>query len=152
LQTDFTFALKRLEDRSILDLLSASKNQTEEGTKFCIELLRSSRADAILQAAAQTLYSYVGELAVAPIDPQVVLARFAPQQVAVDSQPVKNQNFAPDSARFHIVKEGENLWKISRLYKVKVDEIVQLNGLEKESLFPGMTLKVPQGTGSEPPR
>ncbi len=153
LRTDFSFALKRLEDRSILDLLSASKRQTEEGTRFCVELLRSPRSDAILQAAAQTLYSYVGELPVAPIDPQVVLARFAPPESPVIAQAPKTQPAViATSNRFHVVKEGESLWKISRQYKVKVNEIVQLNGLEKESLFPGMTLKLPQGTGSEPPR
>jgi len=41
LKTDFVFALKRLEDRGILDLLALLKKQTEEGTKFCTELLRS---------------------------------------------------------------------------------------------------------------
>ncbi|MDE3048042.1 MAG: LysM peptidoglycan-binding domain-containing protein, partial [Verrucomicrobiota bacterium] len=36
------------------------------------------------------------------------------------------------------------LWKISRQYKVKVDELVRINGLEKDSLYPGMTLKLPR--------
>lgn len=151
LKTDFLFALKRLEDRAILDLLALLKKQTEEGTKFCTELLRSARSDAILQAAAMTLYSYAGEMPAAPIDPKAVLARFAPEAPAViQPAPVSVAPVSP--SRFHIVKEGESLWKISRQYKVKVDEIVKLNALEKDSLFPGMTLKLPQGTGSEPPR
>jgi LysM repeat protein len=54
--------------------------------------------------------------------------------------------------RQHVVKEGESLWKIARLYKAKVDEIVKLNELEKDKLYPGMTLQIPHGTGSEPPR
>lgn len=145
LRTDFLFALKRLEDRGILDLLTLLKRQTEEGTRFCTELLRSPRSDAIWQAAAMTLYSYAGEMPTLPIDPKAVLARFAPDARLLLVEP------EPTSARFHIVKEGESLWKISRQYKVKVDEIVKLNGLEKDSLFPGMTLKLPQGTGSEPP-
>jgi hypothetical protein len=143
LKTDFTFALKRLEDRGILDLLSLLKRQTEEGTRFCIELLRSPRSDAIWQAAAMTLYAYVGELPVAPLDPKAVLSRFAP---------MAPPQSLPEPSRFHTVKDGESLWKISRQYKVKVEEIVKANGLEKDSLFPGMTLKIPQGTGSEPPR
>lgn len=156
LQTDFAFAVKRLEDRGILEVLALLKKQTVEGTKFCIELLRSPRSDAIWQAAAMTLYSYAGELPTAPIDPKAVLARFAPEPVAITAQPAPVFVPAPavsaEPARFHVVKDGESLWKISRQYKVKVEEIVKLNGLEKDSLFPGMTLKIPQGTGSEPPR
>lgn len=152
LKTDFVFALKRLEDRGILDLLSLLKKQTEEGTKFCTELLRSPRSDAILQAAAMTLYAYAGEMPAGPIDPKAVLARFAPEHTPVIAQPEPIPVQPAPASRFHIVKDGESLWKISRQYKVKVDEIVKLNALEKDSLFPGMTLKLPQGTGSEPPR
>lgn len=151
LSTDFAHILKRLDDKLILDLLSLLKNQSEEGTKFCIELLRSPRSDAIWQAAALTLYSYAKEMPSLPIDPQTVLARFAPVlKAALKPESMPLETSAP--SRFHVVKEGESLWKISRQYKVKVDEIVRINGLEKDSLYPGMTLKLPQGTGSEPPR
>ncbi|MGB7978520.1 MAG: LysM peptidoglycan-binding domain-containing protein [Chlamydiales bacterium] len=138
LRTDFAFAHKRLEDKTVLELLALLGKQTEEGTKFCIELLRSPRSDAIWQAAAMTLYAYAGELPAAPIDPKAVLARFSSNEAPPQPAPAT----AP-SSRFHVVKEGESLWKISRQYKVKVDEIVKLNGLEKDSLFPGMTLKLP---------
>lgn len=142
LNSDSAYALKRLDDKQILDLLSLLKKQTEEGTKFCLELLRSPRSDAILQSAALTLYSYAGEMPPLPIDPQTVLARFAPEvkKEAPKPEPVKP---APVASRYHVVKEGESLWKISRQYKVKVDDIVKINGLEKDSLYPGMTLKLP---------
>lgn len=146
LNTDFTFALKRLEDRTVLDLLALLKTAAQEGTKFCVELLRSPRSDAIWEAAATTLYGYAKENPPLPIDPKMALSRFGFEPLKEASLPI-----LPPS-RFHIVKEGESLWKISRQYKVKVDELVKLNGLEKDSLFPGMTLKLPQGTGSEPPR
>ena len=123
LRTDFAFALKKLEDSMILTLLAALKQKTDEGTKFCTESLRSPRSDPILQAAK----------------------KWAP------AQPEKGVAAVPTSNRFHVVKERETLWKIARQYKVKVDELVRLNNLEKDSLFPGMTLKLPQGTGSEPP-
>ncbi len=149
LKTDFAFASKRMEDRGILDLLSLLKKQSEEATQFCVELLRSPRSDAIWQAAAMTLYAYAGELATAPIDPKVVLARFAPESAPIPAAP---KPVSSAEGKVHVVKDGESLWKVSRTYKVKVDEIVKLNGLEKDSLYPGMILKIPQGTGSEPPR
>ncbi|MBX7066836.1 MAG: LysM peptidoglycan-binding domain-containing protein [Parachlamydiales bacterium] len=147
LHTDSDFSLKRLDDKQILDLLSLLKKQTEEGTKFCLDLLRSPRSDAIWQAAALTLYSYAGEMPPLPIDPQTVLARFAPEpKAAPKPEPAVAAAPKPVSAaavRYHVVKEGESLWKISRQYKVKVDDIVKINGLEKDSLYPGMTLKLP---------
>lgn len=144
LKTDFPYAMKRFDDKQTLDLLLLLKKQSEEGTKFCIELLKSPRSDAIWQAAALTLYSYAGEMPALPIDPQTVLARFSlektkePEVVEEKKRPLE-QPFV----RYHVVKEGESLWKISRQYKVKVDEIVKLNELEKDSLYPGMTLKLP---------
>lgn len=146
LRTDSLFALKRLEDRAVLDLLSLLNQKSEEGTQFCLSLLRSARNDAIWQAAAKTLYAFAGESVEEPINPRAALAHFTGEKPP--SIPV----IPKVEARFHVVKEGESLWKISRLYKVPVDEIVKYNGLEKDSLYPGMTLKLPQGTGSEPPR
>jgi len=141
LRTDFAFALKKLEDRSILDMLTLLKRQSEEGTLFCIELLKSARSDSVWQAAAMTLYAYAGEMPTLPVDPKAVLARFTSTK---SSAPALAQPIAPTVSRYHVVKEGESLWKISRQYKVKVDEIVKLNELERDSLFPGMTLKLPQ--------
>lgn len=138
LVTDFAFALKRLEDPGICALLKLL-NQTPEAVRFCRELLSSLRSDTVLQAAATKL-SFFTEEPVAvparqPVDPM-------PKPVAVEKKP----------DRFHVVKEGESLWKIARTYKVPLDEIVKLNGLDKDKLYPGMSLKIPQGTGSEPPR
>lgn len=141
LRTDFPFALKRLEDRGILELLALMQKPTEDATKFCLELLRSPRSDAVLEAAAKALYAYAGEVPAIPIDPKDALARFASETPSpvVASAPAP---LAPQS-RFHVVAEGESLWKISRQYKVKVDDIIRLNGLDKDSLYPGMTLKLP---------
>lgn len=148
LKTDFGFALKRLDDRGILDLLRLLQDKTEEAAHFCVELLRSPRSDAVWQSAALRLYSYTEEPAPVPLDPKGALAHFAPSAVA----PVATPATPTADVRTHTVKEGESLWKISRQYGVKVDKLVQMNGLEKDKLRPGMVLKLPQGTGSEPPR
>ncbi len=51
--------------------------------------------------------------------------------------------------RQHVVKDRENLWKIARLYKVKVEDLIRINRLEKDQVRPGMVLKVPDPS---PPR
>lgn len=43
----------------------------------------------------------------------------------------------------HVVKDGESLWKISRQYNVKVDDILRVNQMEKDRLYPGMILIIP---------
>jgi len=153
LRTDFVFALKKLEDKGILDLIGLLKNKTEESERFCVELLRSPRSDAIWQAAAMRLYAYVGEALSTPLDPKEALARFAanaiPQeavQIAAPATSALTPTAAPISnpaTLFHVVKEGESLWKIARQYKVKLDQLVSSNHLEKDRLYPGMTLKIP---------
>ncbi len=92
--------------------------------RLCQDLLRSQRSVEIKDAANQRLSSFTKR----------------------EKQVVK-----PTSIE-HIVQEGESLWKISRQYKVKVEDLIQHNGLEKDRLMPGMVLVIPQGTGSEPPR
>jgi hypothetical protein len=146
LQTDFAFALKRLEDRGILDLLGLLKDKTDDSIRFCVELLRSPRSDAIWQASAAKLYAFTGEQPfIGPNTREV--------QPEVVSQELPSFKEPSPTAKFHVVKEGESLWKIARQYKVKLDDLVRLNDLEKDRLYPGMTLRIPnQGTGSEPPR
>ena len=151
LQTDFVFILKRLDDQGILDVLSLLKEKTEESERFCVELLQSARSDTILQSAALRLCSYQGEVVSTPLDPKGVLARFVPESPALPA-PEKLIPI-PSTFKMHVVKDGDTLWKIARQYKVKVDELVSLNELQKDRLVPGMTLRLPsQGTGSEPPR
>src|SRR3990167_6138713 len=135
LEMDFDFALKKLDDRGILQLLALLKQQTDLTMRFCVELLKSPRSSLIWDAAAMTLYSYVGEIPIQPIDHKTVLAKFSfGEDKASAPPPVQT---APAVSCYHVVGEGETLWKISRTYKVKVEEIVQLNGLEKDALYPG---------------
>lgn len=117
LRTDYPFSLKRLDDRTVMEILTLVG---PEESQFCAELARAPRSDAVKEAVAKST------------------------GVAAESPPVLVQ-----PAQIHVVKEGETLWKISRLYKVKVDELAQLNGLEKKNLVPGMHLQLPQGVSTK---
>jgi LysM repeat protein len=43
---------------------------------------------------------------------------------------------------FHVVAQGETLWRISRTYNTSVDAIVKLNNLKNNIIGPGMKLRV----------
>jgi LysM repeat protein len=157
LQTDFAFVAKRLDDSGICDLLSLLTESSEEANNFCIALLTSVRADSVRIAAATKLYGLHGEMVPVPLDVPGAIGRFCPKlssnqeiaQVISDPAPVvvAPPKAAPvQSAKavcYHTVAEGETLWKIARQYKIKVEDLVQLNGIENGKLYPGMTLQVP---------
>jgi hypothetical protein len=45
--------------------------------------------------------------------------------------------------RLHVVGEGETLWLISKRYRVAIDVIKAMNGLESNSIYSGLVLRVP---------
>jgi LysM repeat protein len=128
LKTDFSFVEKRLDDRGILDVLALLNHRTKEAEEFCQALANSSRSDAIRKASLTALSNFTGI--------PVVVENISPvQSIAVVEE--------TPTARYHTVEAGESLWKIARQYKVKVDDVVLLNGIDKDKLYPGMTLMIP---------
>jgi LysM repeat protein len=52
---------------------------------------------------------------------------------------------AEDKPRQHQVVNGDNLWKIADAYKVTVDELVKINGIQYPDLvLPGQVIKLPE--------
>jgi LysM repeat protein len=49
----------------------------------------------------------------------------------------------PPKGRMHVVKEGENAYRIARSYGVDVDKLVRANGIKPDALRPGTTLVIP---------
>lgn len=47
------------------------------------------------------------------------------------------------AGRSHTVGEGETLWGIARRYGVTVDAVKAANGMERETIRPGQTLRIP---------
>lgn len=152
LNTDFSFVAKRLEDKGIIGLLSLLEERTEESERLCKELLRSPRSDAVWFSAVSVLYRYSGQTMPSSLDLPSAIAQLL--QGSPCQQEIKNEPPAISSkeekvceeviiSRHHVVKDGESLWKIARLYNVKVDDLVRLNDLEKDRLYPGMTLRIP---------
>lgn len=155
LHTDLPFVSKRLDDRGIVDIVHLLQGKTPEAERLCADLLRSPRTDFVWKAAAEALYAFSGESCPSPLDFAAAKARFVPSSLAAAAlMPASAPPSFPPVFRQHIVKERESLWKIAHHYKVKLDELVKLNQLEKDQIYPGMTLRIPQtqGTGSEPPR
>jgi hypothetical protein len=143
LETDATFVSSRLEDEKILTLLDLLNEKSPAAERFCLDLLNSPRTDAVWKGAADKLYAFAQETPPLPFDRETALLRFSAAAPAQEKKATLQE---------HIVQDGETLWKIARAHKVKLEDLVEVNGLEKDRLVPGMVLYIPHGTGSEPPR
>ena len=65
-----------------------------------------------------------------------------PKTLAESNLKSNNQSTMPKQ-NFHIVKKGDNLFKISKKYNMSLDELKSLNGMgDNYSLIPGKKLKV----------
>lgn len=139
LQTDFDFALKKLNDQGVSDLLTCVKGCDALLRSFCVALLESPRSDGVWQQSAQLLSCLEGIEGERTITRKDALDRFSGS-----SESFSKQVSSADQAIRHIVQEGESLWKIARLYKVKVDDLISQNNIEQDSILrPGAVLEIP---------
>jgi LysM repeat protein len=144
LQTDGLFALKRLDDRGVIDLIShAQMNDVLHG--FCIELLKSSRSDAVYEKSAEILCRMANIEMTRPVNRAEICARFLPQSAPVITEVKKDTPLIKVGAshRTYVVREGDNLWKIARQHHVDVKELASINHLEKGLIRPGTKLLIP---------
>lgn len=143
--TDFEFALKRLDDRGIQDILDLVKGDLAES--FSLKILNSPRSDRVWEKAVRCLAFHRGETLAVPFDVHEELVRFTGFSVVVQKEaPLELIPSKPQVPEWvsHTVQEGDSLWKIARQYGVKIDELVKLNDLDKDKLYPGMVLRIPQ--------
>lgn len=140
---DADFVLKRLEDQGILLTLSLLMERNDFSEKFCKSLLNSLRSDVVVNAASEKLTFFTG------VAPQESLClqnhKEKKEELPVVTTILEEPKVIASLPKFkeHVVKEGESLWKISRTYSVKVDEIVRVNDMDKDRLYPGMILRIP---------
>ncbi len=85
--------------------------------------------------------------ATAPMTPQV-LTPAAPTSIAAPTTVAASQ--PTTTARTHIVKKGDSLWKIAKLEGVSVGDLTRANNLTKtSSLKIGQKLQIPQSAKAE---
>ena len=155
LESDFEYVVKRLDDIQVLNLLELLPMSSDEVQSLCVELLKSSRRDKVWKASAEKLYLFAQEKMPNPYDHKKALEKFVlSQKIESDwkekvppkrrVQLVIQERADPNSPLIHLVKDGENLWKIARLYKVEMNEIRRVNHLENDRIFPGAEIIIPK--------
>jgi LysM repeat protein len=151
LEFDSDFALQKLDDHSILFLLSQLDKSITKPEAFARQLLVSVRSDYIHVAAGKKLYELFGEVEPFPYDHQKALIRFFPnyfQKPEIAKAPTLAQK---DSAslkkivkREYLVAKGDTIWKIALKHHVSVKDLLKENQLNSSSVIkPGMKLLIP---------
>lgn len=150
LKTDLAFVTKRLGDDQILKILSLVK-ESKEAENFCILLLKGARSDMVWKMAATKLYEFAKEKAPENFDQKEVMRRFVKEEIKIKPMEEKSTVLSTivfgkenSGTTFHIVKDGENLWKIARKYRVDIDELVKVNKLENSKIYPGKKIIIPK--------
>ena len=151
-ETEASFAAKKLDDMSVVRILELLTVSSPAVTQFSVGMLTSPRGDIVWGAAAETLYRLAGETPPETIDHTAAVKKFAPDFAdAVAALSVASTADAGDEQVaeevIHTVKRGDSLWKISREYKVKIDEIKQINDLHSDFLKPGRRLVIRKAAG-----
>jgi len=79
---------------------------------------------------------------------RVPLARPAPQTTGSVARQAAYAPSKPSGARYHVVKQGETVYRISNTHGVEVREVARLNGLDRSyTISPGQRLTLPGGEG-----
>jgi len=154
LKTDMLYVLKKCNDAQVLTLLELLNQQTEDTEQFCVELLKSVRSDEVWQTAASMLYSFHHESMPKPYNHEKTLQRFVHTSSLKDKWSEQEKQIelkevmvsvvkTPPDTKVHVVKNGDSLWKIARRYKVEMEELIRINHLKNEVIYPGTQLKLP---------
>jgi hypothetical protein len=147
LENDLEFISRRLDDGQVLNLLDLYSEKTPALEQFAKQLLASPRTDPVLKRAGALLYAFAGELTPEPYDHATALERFFPTPKVPTVKAKTESAAAPAVAskkKLHTIEPGDSLWKISRKYRVSVEEIMRVNHLDTEKLRVGKQLEIPE--------
>ncbi|KIA78309.1 hypothetical protein DB43_EI00540 [Parachlamydia acanthamoebae] len=86
LKTDGLFALKKLNDSHVLEILHLLKEKTPLAKQFALALLTSPRSDAVWELAARHLYEQAGEPIPEKYQHHAALSRFIPQKSIIQNE------------------------------------------------------------------
>jgi hypothetical protein len=167
-QYDRPFAKEKLTDAQAMMLLGLLASRPDVARDFSLELLESNRGSPVYKFAHQMLVkcSEKEGALLAKLSRNELLAHFGKKVPAKDLAKAKpantkqqvqvasNKKTAPQKVqpvthlekpevRTYVVQNGDNLWRISKKFQVKIDQIMLANNLASEALKPGAVLRIP---------
>ena len=106
------------------------------------QVLRVPGGEAAESAAAQTAATATPE-APATGSAAVAASSTAPAAGPVTPEPSAAPNGAETTARWHVVRSGDSLWRIARAHSMRVADLAARNAIDpKTALKPGQRLRI----------
>ena len=110
------------------------------GNQLILLTERLDQLEANMTARIKNLATQLNTAAATAAPEAVKKAKAAPKAKPAKAAPAAKKQ-AP--AKMHTVKQGENLYRISRRYNLSVDQLRQYNKLDsKAAIYPGQKLKI----------
>jgi len=151
LKSDFSFALRKLDNKQIIRILQILPKESSCGKAFAAALLQSPRGDAIWELSSSRIGKVVDEKGSSKHIAETQPSRSAPLTKANDELHVATPSLSnircaiPKRDKLYIIEEGDNLWKLSRRYSVSIELLKTHNQLSSDTLKPGTPLRIPLG-------
>jgi LysM repeat protein len=148
LQSDYDFALKRLKDESVDQMVKTMTVSDPLTLKYLNAIAASPRSERTKQLALKQYEALSGkkwEPLVSREIPVIKTLPVKPKSAApIQSKPVAAKpKPAPVKDTLYIVQEGDSLWKLSKRYKIPIERIKSYNQLKSDALKPGSALRIP---------
>jgi len=105
--------------------------------------LETRRAEPVAESASRKPAAPAKPSAPAKSKPAPVVAATKKPAAATAKKPEIAATKPKAKGRVHVVKNGENAYRIARAYGVNVDQLIKANGINPSALRPGTSLTIP---------
>lgn len=148
--TDTVMVNKRIHFKQISDVLDIPMDELRAlNPQYRKEVIPGNIRPYTLTLPAMQIYSYImSEDSIAARDANI----YTPRDVATPASIDDYETETTEKIIYHKVKKGESLGKIAKKYGVTVSQLKKWNGLKKNSVKAGKTLKIVRYTTSSKPR
>lgn len=140
---DNDYIQRKFTDLELHQLIQLLKENTLPVNIFLKQILCSVRSDEVRKESALKLYEFEKIVPIEPYDHEESLKRFLPMMFVKKEVPKQEVLAYKPLQKKHTVTEGDSLWKISRKYKISIEELREYNHLKSDKLKPGQELFLP---------
>jgi LysM repeat protein len=136
------YILRHFSDENLLQIIKAIGENTLSTNLFLKKLLSSVRSDRIREASGKKLYEFKEGKAPEVYKHEEAMRLFLPS-LFVEKEPKIVEVKKEIPCKIHRVIDGDSLWKISKQYKVSIEDLRAKNHLKNDRLHPGQEILIP---------
>ncbi len=140
---DNDYIQRKFTDLELHALIPLMKENSLPANIFLKQILCSVRSDEVRKESALKLYEFEKISPPNPYDHEEALKRFLPMMFLKKEAPKQEVISYTPLQKKHLVVDGDSLWKISRKYKISIEELRDYNHLKSDKLKPGQELFIP---------